>query len=187
MAAAKELSLCWSCRNSVPDKYGNGCSWSRDLIPVEGWQADYKKKHDSWHVNRCPEYAQDPPKMIRPDMDKNTEAVDRLRMAILKQAASDYDGAIRYEAKQTKNDALERQLQKLYGGAYYHLFRYRRVPGRIAECERFFGSDYARALLHEGDPEYIAQEIRRQEKSAYKIIQARKDAEAKHRSKRKGE
>ena len=102
MAAAKELSLCWSCRNAVPDRYGNGCSWSRDAIPVAGWVADLNRKTDSWHVNRCPEYAQDPPEMIRPDMDTNTEAVDRLRMAILKQAASDYDGAIRYEAKQTK-------------------------------------------------------------------------------------
>lgn len=44
MSTAQTESLCWSCRNSVPDKYGNGCSWSRDLIPVEGWQADYKKK-----------------------------------------------------------------------------------------------------------------------------------------------
>ena len=103
------------------------------------------------------------------------------------QAASDYDGAIRYEAKQTKNDALERQLQKLYGGKYYCLLKYRRIPGRVAECERFFGSDYAKALLHNGDPEYIAQEIRRQEKTAYKIIQKRKDAEAEHRAKRKGD
>lgn len=187
MSTTQTESLCWSCRNAVPDKYGNGCSWSRDAIPVAGWVADFNRKTDAWHVNRCPEYAQDPPKMIRPDMDTNTEVVDRLRMAILKQAASDYDSAIRYEAKQTKNDALERQLQKLYSGKYYHLLRYRRIPGRIAECERFFGSDYAMALLHEGDPEYIAQEIRRQEKSAYKIIQARKDAEAEHRSKRKGD
>ena len=186
MAAAKELSLCWSCRNAVPDRYGNGCSWSRDAIPVAG-VADLNRKTDSWHVNRCPEYAQDPPEMIRPDMDTNTEAVDRLRMAILKQAASDYDGAIRYEAKQTKNDVLERQLQKLYGGNYYCLLKYRRIPGRVAECERFFGSDYAKALLHDGDPEYIAQEIRRQEKTAYKIIQKRKDAEAEHRAKSKGE
>ena len=103
------------------------------------------------------------------------------------QAASDYDGAIRYEAKQTKNDALERRLQKLYGGKYYCLLKYRRIPGRVAECERFFGSDYAKALLHDGDPEYIAQEIRRQEKTAYKIIQKRKDAEAEHRAKSKGE
>lgn len=185
MAATKELSLCWSCRNAVPDRYGNGCSWSRDAIPVAGWVVDFNRKTDAWHVNRRPEYAQDPPEMIRPDMETNTEVVDRLRMAILKQAASDCDSAIRYEAKQTKNDALERQLQKLYGGKYFHLLRYRRIPGRIAECERFFGSDYASALLHEGDPDYIMTEIQRMEKDAYAEIRKRKELE--HRSKRKGE
>lgn len=87
MAAAKELSLCWSCRNAVPDRYGNGCSWSRDAIPVAGWVADLNRKTDSWHVNRCPEYAQDPTEMIRPDMDTNTEAVDRLRIGLCESTA----------------------------------------------------------------------------------------------------
>lgn len=55
-------TLCWYCQNAVPDAYGNGCSWSRKLHPVDGWRAtertlmyDYKPKV-SYIVHWCPEY-----------------------------------------------------------------------------------------------------------------------------------
>ena len=36
----KDSSICWDCRNSVPDKAGpKGCPWSRNFEPVEGWKA----------------------------------------------------------------------------------------------------------------------------------------------------
>lgn len=178
--AKPELSACWSCRNAVPDKFGNGCSWSRDLIPVFGWRAEHNPKTDSWRVISCPEYAQDPPEMIRPDFDTDTDAADRLRTAIVKQAAVDYDSAIRREARETKNDALERQLWRLYGGAYYRLFKYRRIPWEIIDLERFFVSDYA-GFLFEGDPDYLMTEIRRQNKAEYSLIATRKHSEELYR------
>ena len=185
MSAVQTESLCWSCRNSVPDRYGNGCSWSRDQIPVGGWQADYKKKHDSWHVISCPEYDRDPPEMIRPDMDTDTEAVDRLRTAIMKQAASDYARAIRLEAKRTKGSALERQLRRLYDrDRTWRLYRFRRIPGSVTECERFFVSEYARILI-DGDPDYIMTEIQRMEKDAYAEIRKRKELEHVYRKRSK--
>ena len=33
-------SICWDCINAVPNpETGDGCSWSRSFIPVEGWTA----------------------------------------------------------------------------------------------------------------------------------------------------
>lgn len=65
-------SLCWSCRNAVPDgKYG--CPWSMDKTPVEGWVADkhVQKGYEAWgnpglHITykvlACPMFVPDPPK-----------------------------------------------------------------------------------------------------------------------------
>ena len=33
-------TLCWRCKNAVPNMEKTcGCSWSRDFIPVESWEA----------------------------------------------------------------------------------------------------------------------------------------------------
>lgn len=55
-------TLCWSCANAVPDKYGKrGCSWSRSFEPVKGWDADETRLYSdkptqSYHVRQCPEF-----------------------------------------------------------------------------------------------------------------------------------
>lgn len=59
-------SLCWSCANAVPDKYGkHGCAWSRHFKPVEGWDAqetrmysgkEGKNSVQSYCVRQCPEF-----------------------------------------------------------------------------------------------------------------------------------
>lgn len=52
-------TLCWDCENAA----NGGCSWSDRLVPVEGWDADYKPVRitptrilDSYMVNKCPEF-----------------------------------------------------------------------------------------------------------------------------------
>jgi len=55
----KKEQLCWSC-----DKACNGgCSWSRELVPVEGWDAEpikVKQENgryvDSFRIKGCPLY-----------------------------------------------------------------------------------------------------------------------------------
>ena len=49
-------TLCWNCANAT----GN-CSWSENLIPVNGWKAIYveKDKADSYIVLECPEFKRD--------------------------------------------------------------------------------------------------------------------------------
>ena len=50
-------SLCWDCAKST----NNGCSWSADFVPVEGWTAVpmQKKTFDSFRVDACPEFERD--------------------------------------------------------------------------------------------------------------------------------
>lgn len=56
-------TICWDCQNAV-----FGCSWSKDFVPVEGWDATptllyaNDKVHgpvQSYEVNRCPQYIPD--------------------------------------------------------------------------------------------------------------------------------
>lgn len=63
----KEATLCWGCRNAVPEgRYG--CNWSRRLKPVSGWHAVPNKVYRgaevgdiiSWNVRECPEFIPDP-------------------------------------------------------------------------------------------------------------------------------
>lgn len=50
-------TLCWDCL-----KCEGGCSWSRDFIPVEGWDATDDSRYDHGHlvekyvVKSCPEF-----------------------------------------------------------------------------------------------------------------------------------
>lgn len=66
----KTMTICWECRNAVPDEEGKrGCSWSRKLEPVEGWQAvestvvrydgGHKREIMSALVLECPQFKAD--------------------------------------------------------------------------------------------------------------------------------
>lgn len=55
-------SICWYCRHAVPGKDA-GCSWSRYLIPVPGWETidrKFRKKSGEicigHKVQNCPKY-----------------------------------------------------------------------------------------------------------------------------------
>lgn len=62
-------TICWKCQNAVPDKHGRGCSWSRNLEPVEGWKAletsvirwdgGVRREIMSALVVECPEFIPD--------------------------------------------------------------------------------------------------------------------------------
>lgn len=55
-------TLCWTCEKSK-----SGCSWSKDLTPVNGWEAiptfihgsAHHKGYMSFKVISCPEYEND--------------------------------------------------------------------------------------------------------------------------------
>lgn len=55
----KGQTLCWTCKNAVPDMIGHGCEWSRSGKPVEGWTAEEDMildKIESYKVIECPKY-----------------------------------------------------------------------------------------------------------------------------------
>ena len=51
--------LCWCCKKAT-NPYGNDCTWSNSLIPVNGWSAKpvvrdgNGRKYDSYEITRCP-------------------------------------------------------------------------------------------------------------------------------------
>lgn len=54
-----DATLCWGCLNAVPDN-AHGCSWSRSLTPVDGWEARPSiKNSDAWFVKACPKFMPD--------------------------------------------------------------------------------------------------------------------------------
>lgn len=48
--------MCWYCKNAT----GN-CSWSRNLTPVDGWDAEktYNVDGSSYRIKFCPEFIHD--------------------------------------------------------------------------------------------------------------------------------
>ena len=76
-----EQSLCWECGNACT----NGCSWSKSLIPVEGWIANVSKDNDSFQVLQCPEYKQD--ERIK-ELDDG--GVNELAAGIMRQIINEY-------------------------------------------------------------------------------------------------
>lgn len=57
----KKGTLCWDCANAC-----GGCAWSKQLIPVNGWEA--VKTHsdefgDGYRVTGCPQFVRDSDEM----------------------------------------------------------------------------------------------------------------------------
>lgn len=60
-------AICWTCRHAVPTEQ-DGCSWSLDGIPVEGWTATPSKYiKGSYHILFCPQYRKDTKKKTYSD------------------------------------------------------------------------------------------------------------------------
>ena len=59
-----KMTLCWYCKNAIPDDKGDkGCSWSRNRLPVDGWEAKLTQLKvakrltmPSYQVIECPEF-----------------------------------------------------------------------------------------------------------------------------------
>lgn len=56
----RNQSICWYCANAVPCKT-TGCSWSRDFIPVDGWDAQCT---DDYHARALVQDAQGNPRHV---------------------------------------------------------------------------------------------------------------------------
>ena len=80
----KSNTICWDC-----EKCGGGCSWSHDLIPVNGWEVDEDYiLEDSYIVKECPLFEKRNSKIKSSDIDD--EGAVNVILAIVKRANKDY-------------------------------------------------------------------------------------------------
>lgn len=79
-------TLCWKCRNAVPT-LTDGCSWSLDGIPVDGWDAVKTRViKDGYFVRACPQYVPDG----RKEFSDEVAPWDRLATEVVTNTARDY-------------------------------------------------------------------------------------------------
>lgn len=138
MTAFKEKEArCVHCANAVPNQF-HGCPWSRELKPVEGWDAEDTVFHTQWTSNRrvlsrtIPSYKVRSCPMFVPDEERRAgpldeAAVERLACAIVKQAADDY-----------------RACRYLRNGGY--AVTSHQIRGNRYELEKFFRSAWCGVL-----------------------------------------
>lgn len=99
-AFVEKEARCVHCANAVPNEF-HGCPWSRELKPVEGWDAEDTVFYTQWTSNHrtlsrmIPSYKVRSCPMFVPDEERRTglldeAAVEKLACAIVKQAADDY-------------------------------------------------------------------------------------------------
>ena len=145
----KPESLCWDCANAVPTET-LGCTWSRFLEPISGWDADdtsglFRYSGSAYHVNSCPLFVAG----ASGASDKSDEAYISLGIAVVRQAAKDLIS----EYKRNYNMRMRNQtrvvlygtrgLLNLYGNRYTAL-ELRYADGDYETLKRFFHSDRAR-------------------------------------------
>ena len=77
-------TLCLHCTNAC----NRGCSWSDDFTPVDGWEAEYNEKLDSYYVISCPKFSEETEENKNRNLD--TEGCLRLVERLLEVARDDY-------------------------------------------------------------------------------------------------
>lgn len=97
-----ESTICWKC-----GKTSGGCSWSRNFVPVKGWDAKEKAVRGiglSYTVKSCPEFEED-----KAEYHVNFELV----AAICKLIARDYKYLMVYRIKQPDREDVKDKLENL--------------------------------------------------------------------------
>lgn len=95
-------TLCWDCEKSCTD----GCSWSKDFIPVNGWVVEKNEKTGSCSVIICPEFVKG---HKLDDIDIN--CARNLAASIVKLAVNDY--------RITKKPETRRSIEKFFRGKLF--------------------------------------------------------------------
>jgi len=140
-----ECTLCYERRKACKEKY---CSWVRDFTPVEGWEAEYNEKKDSYRVISCPEFERG--RGLPKDLD--TEGCMRLLEAAMELMRDDYiHGRGLREA-----DTQDKQNKKPRNRFQEDREKTRKQVNR-EEIERFLRSKRGHLLLDLSDVESVIQ------------------------------
>lgn len=102
-------SLCWKCRNAVPNRE-DGCTWSRNKRPVEGWKAifDDDTRNMTWFVASCPEFK--PSRKHGDPCDASEKQFRGFALEIVRKAIEDYKSA--YYSYIKKKEVYDEALRK---------------------------------------------------------------------------
>ena len=100
---SKEIrdTLCLHCTNAC----NRGCSWSDDFTPVDGWEAEYNEKLDSFYVISCPKFVEETEENKNRNLD--TEGCLLLVERVLEVARDDY---------MKSTEAMQKQIQRFIRG-----------------------------------------------------------------------
>lgn len=130
-------TLCWNCANAC----SNGCSWSRELVPVDGWDAVETRK--GYLVKACPQFEKETVR-VRSASDLDTDGCIELLKAAGATMYRDYmDGTGFYERDYNHPETLKDTIRK----------------NRRA-IEVFLKSDHGRRLMMLTDPESVIRALR---------------------------
>ncbi len=130
-------TLCWNCANAC----SNGCSWSRELVPVDGWDAVETRK--GYLVKACPQFEKETVR-VRSASDLDTDGCIELLKAAGATMYRDYmDGTGFYERDYSHPETLKDTIRK----------------NRRA-IEVFLKSDHGRRLMMLTDPESVIRALR---------------------------
>lgn len=140
----KEESPCWNCGNAC-----GGCSWSRDFVPVPGWDADANILADGtmrgYTIRYCPEQIPDDHESFK-CREIDTGGMMALLEAMAAGIRDDYvNGKGPYDANKQHGKQM--------------------TPGEIRTAnrnyiEKFIRSERGRALLELSSPDEVINRLR---------------------------
>lgn len=89
----KKYTLCWEC-----DKCEGDCCWSKDFIPIDGWEAEDDSRYDSkgdylvrYIVWSCPEFEKK-----KPSKTVNYEGAEKIAIEVGQLLAKEYKSAYKH-------------------------------------------------------------------------------------------
>lgn len=135
----KPQTICWDCSNAC----GNRCSWSKDLVPVDGWTVE--ETSTGVRVTACPQFRRDSAISKKDPDELDTDGCIELLKAAGRLMYTDYisgEGVYKYDRHMP--ETIMETMKK-----------------NRREIERFILSDCGRKMLMITNPESVVHELRR--------------------------
>ena len=160
--ANKFWSICTKCDKSTTRE----CAWARDFGQVDGWDAYYNTKTESFEVHKCPEFV---PDRGLPDVEHLLN-VELLAEAIIGSVVKEYKKSLA-DLERARRDAERYKLKSNWKKCRDSLAKvYDGNPAAVAEFRRWISTDYAHQLGVE-EPESFY----KMTNEAYKVDVAARD------------
>lgn len=138
-------SICWNCQNAVPSAT-TGCCWSRNFMPVKGWEAKPNLDMRSFRIKKCPLFKEETPESRQGNLCKYDSACIKLAEHIIKSEISHY-----------------REILRQYSQAPLYSKDSQKVAGELHCIERYLCSEvYANLTMRLVDLKDFCNQLRRE-------------------------